>query len=222
MLVCCCSCCGLSPRLRGNPLHHYPESESLGSIPAPAGEPQRPCEDWYSPAVYPRACGGTQPETMTLGDTTGLSPRLRGNRHLHHQRRLYKRSIPAPAGEPRPNSRIVYPPRVYPRACGGTNRRVRGVSARMGLSPRLRGNLLVPATPPIVTGSIPAPAGEPFSLDRPARNSTVYPRACGGTVSCEALVKGADGLSPRLRGNLSGRGRPRIARGSIPAPAGEP
>ena len=30
---------------------------------------------------------------------------------------------------------------------------------------------------------------------------TVYPRACGGTLSVELKLQEAEGLSPRLRGN---------------------
>ena len=50
---------GLSPRVRGNPLRMVPRGQSLGSIPACAGEPQSffclTAPHW----VYPRVCGGT-------------------------------------------------------------------------------------------------------------------------------------------------------------------
>ena len=50
----------------------------------------------------------------------------------------------------------------------------------------------------------------------------VYPRACGGTLTCLVCGDLAPGLSPRLRGNRDADGLPHSARGSIPAPAGEP
>ena len=64
----------------------------------------------------------------------------------------------------------------------------------IGLSPRLRGNLLLLSYFGYYHGSIPAPAGEP--------------RACGGT--------------PRLRGNLAFAFATLELGRSIPAPAGEP
>ena len=52
--------------------------------------------------------------------------------------------------------------------------------------------------------------------------STVYPRACGGTLAKVLVPLAAGGLSPRLRGNpLSGIPTQPL-QGSIPAPAGEP
>ena len=101
--------------------------------------------------------------------STGLSPRLRGNRYCH------------------PNKTSAPQARVYPRACGGT-RDLRG-----GLSPRLRtlpcsprwvypracggtfpGNVRRPIDPHI--RSIPAPAGEP----QPSPFiRMIYPRPAG-------------------------------------------
>ena len=50
----------------------------------------------------------------------------------------------------------------------------------------------------------------------------VYPRACGGTARARRAMTLMLGLSPRVRGNLSRRGRGAAASGSIPARAGEP
>ena len=52
-----------------------------------------------------------------------------------------------------------------------------------GLSPRLRGNLGLRAARLTICGSIPAPAGEPFNLPLAISHTTVYPRACGGTIN---------------------------------------
>ena len=57
----------------------------------------------------------------------------------------------------------------------------------------------------------------------PASSGTrVYPRACGGTRLDSAISEAAQGLSPRLRGNLGVEGDRVIVMRSIPAPAGEP
>ena len=90
--------------------------------------------------------------------------------------------------------------------------------------------------------SIPACAGEPLSSMSKLTGRWVYPRVCGGTATEAAgeynhtgypRVGGGTrpyrrlpcwtlGLSPRVRGNRSVLVNHRVARGSIPACAGEP
>ena len=79
-------------------------------------------------------------------------------------------------------------PWVYPRVCGGTDgNEYYGGDAydRMGLSPRVRGNLGVGARNHFVP------------------EAWVYPRVCGGTLAfrASAIRPSATGLSPRVRGN---------------------
>ncbi len=214
--------CGLSPRLRGN--HQFPRAleRRIGSIPAPAGEPCGSARAGRARRVYPRACGGTGGAGNGVWDGRGLSPRLRGNLADHRLRRPVPRSIPAPAGEPRScwsgRARMW----VYPRACGGTKQAVEAVQGRLGLSPRLRGNLAIgPSTSP-TSRSIPAPAGEPNFVGTLPGRWSVYPRACGGTPFKRRRQTAVRGLSPRLRGNLSVDEQTLPCVGSIPAPAGEP
>ena len=76
--------------------------------------------------------------------------------------------------------------------------------------------------PPIGSGSIPAPAGEPPRGPPACCRSWVYPRACGGTFSLPGILGVVEGLSPRLRGNPACSRRRGAGVGSIPAPAGEP
>ena len=174
--------------------------------------------------VYPRACGGTAGVTSGCRGmvTSGLSPRVRGNRALS--------GLPSRATTG-----------VYPRACGGTDRlaetwllHVRSIPARAGeppgirnsaltgLSPRVRGNRPIKAMLTRAGRSIPARAGEPYA-DRTSMNWSiparagepvsreprtrrrVYPRACGGNLRPPSLRHSGDmaGLSPRVRGNLS-------------------
>ena len=112
---------GLSPRLRGNLApcppavcwrRVYPRAcggtaaaslvpaSCMWSIPAPAGEPWKQPTHKTSVRVYPRACGGTRPDDGDPTQTTGLSPRLRGNHILLRLIAALGGSIPAPAGEP--------------------------------------------------------------------------------------------------------------------------
>ena len=99
---------------------------------------------------------------------------------------------------------------------------IRGSTASLGLSPRLRGNQIIPGKPFFRDGSIPAPAGEPAPASTPSMCWTVYPRACGGTYPYFSAFSPIDGLSPRLRGNLGQDPVTFSVKRSIPAPAGEP
>ena len=142
----------------------------------------------------------------------GLSPRLRGNPAPNCWPVLRSRSIPAPAGEPRPELLACLEVEVYPRACGGTIFSPSSWASLMGLSPRLRGNRRCRSV---------TPAGEP-GREVWARANAVYPRACGGTVGLERDPETGRGLSPRLRGNRPHGWEYTVSRRSIPAPAGEP
>ena len=213
---------GLSPRVRGNRGRSTLGTLLLRSIPARAGEPS---PSWKPPSarrVYPRACGGTFRELAGIRRIIGLSPRVRGNPSRQTYGQLAQRSIPARAGEPDPLHVCRQASTVYPRACGGTAW-IRGhCTAQTGLSPRVRGNLLVHRVNDQAFGSIPARAGEPHGSEAIARPRRVYPRACGGTSWFTASTIRLSGLSPRVRGN---RKRPHRSGGtwrSIPARAGEP
>ena len=85
-------------------------------------------------------CGGTTNDSIATNDRNGLSPRVRGNHTKTAKRVNPARSIPACAGEPHSEERVVVNHRVYPRVCGGTHSEERVVVNHQGLSPRVRGN----------------------------------------------------------------------------------
>ena len=212
---------GLSPRVRENPDRGDGRDRRDGSIPAGAGEPRGSGRRRDVCEVYPRGCGGTPPARRPHRSGGGLSPRVRGNPLSSAIPPETMRSIPAGAGEPAPGARHGPRPRVYPRGCGGTGMPYRLMVAAWGLSPRVRGNLVVDVGAQLHDGSIPAGAGEPAPTARAAsrlqvyprgcggtrtsRGSTrppgVYPRGCGGTRPPPAEATTGRGLSPRVRGN---------------------
>ena len=106
--------------------------------------------------------------------------------------------------------------------CGGTIAHDWSERDFHGLSPRVRGNPLPIAPIPRRPGSIPACAGEPQRNLMAARLLEVYPRVCGGTDLGQAMLRDAEGLSPRVRGNHIVPLPERISWWSIPACAGEP
>ena len=155
------ACAGLSPRVRGNPNFEPELLRASRSIPARAGEPSLPGFTAVFRKVYPRACGGTTADTAPSSACAGLSPRVRGNlvgdlRPVH-----LGRSIPARAGEPSWGPSRQPLPWVYPRACGGTVLGAIAAAFAVGLSPRVRGNLVQQRSGRYGDGSIPARAGEP-------------------------------------------------------------
>ena len=114
--------------------------------------------------------------------------------------------------------------------------------ARLGLSPRVRGNHWRMSHVIEDARSIPACAGEPRPLRLPERLTGVYPRVCWGTGGvtagtgfswvyprvCGGTCRGLStegwvvGLSPRVRGNPKLKTSMGTRLGSIPACAGEP
>ena len=195
---------------------------SAGSIPACAGEPGKGYCSTHLHRVYPRVCGGTGIEAFATWMAQGLSPRVRGNRDRGVRYLDGAGSIPACAGEPAYLSATRQFHRVYPRVCGGTRRMSYQRVNENGLSPRVRGNLSASTYDRAHTGSIPACAGEPKCQHIRPRTYRVYPRVCGGTKSGFRASRPEQGLSPRVRGNLSREPLLSNRGGSIPACAGEP
>ena len=179
---------------------------------------------WLSSStkVYPRACGGTVIQRVGGYFKRGLSPRVRRNRRRLGRERVVHGSIPARAGEPQRRRARAGPLGVYPRACGGTLHRETGISPIVGLSPRVRGNLLSPHRIPEEMRSIPARAGEPCWPTALTCATKVYPRACGGTIAFDPDTRVLTGLSPRVRGNRVFSNNTLLLLRSIPARAGEP
>ena len=92
----------------------------MRSIPACAGEPGCGVLLLWLGWVYPRVCGGTVLWDACHAGTSGLYPRVRGNRVPPPALMNLARSIPACAGEPNDEGAPRYAGWVYPRVCGGT------------------------------------------------------------------------------------------------------
>ena len=153
---------GLSPRVRGNRICLENVCGIKRSIPACTGEPTGGRWTWSRIQVYPRVYGGTRLGFGGWVFVWGLSPRVRGNHLARVRLHTSPWSIPACTGEPNP----LLAPRstlaVYPRVYGGTLDSKATTQARAGLSPRVRGNPLIPGVWQLHLRSIPACTGEPF------------------------------------------------------------
>ena len=172
----------------------------------------------------------------------GLSPCVRGSRRDICVCHVFKRSIPVRTGshdlqlshvrvvgsipvrtgEPHASHPHDTPSRVYPRAYGGAEYTSFITRNPSGLSPCVRGS---PNHPHLATrgwGSIPVRTGEPHVSRRYTSPRRVYPRAYGGARDCQVSVALPAGLSPCVRGSLSGGASQEPTCGSIPVRTGEP
>ena len=152
---------GLSPRVRGNPLPRCHKPRSPGPIPACAGEPFDGAHEGCVSRAYPRVCGGTQDSRINGLGCSGLSPRVRGNRHQVASATGRVGPIPACAGEPKLARSHTQTAGAYPRVCGGTPCDMKATVSDPGLSPRVRGNHQLANNAIFVIRPIPACAGEP-------------------------------------------------------------
>ena len=172
--------------MRGNRRLRGRAAVDDGSIPACAGEP---------------GASRSGHSLDTLGQTAGLSPRVRGNPLRGGAGDAAAGSIPACAGEPARSGRPGWHPTVYPRVCGGTFKGFIEPAHKRGLSPRVRGNPGEAPPSALCGGSIPACAGEPLGAPLFTSTPRVYPRVCGGTAEIAGRQIAHQGLSPRVRGN---------------------
>ena len=157
---------GSIPRVRGNRARGVQRHPGGGSIPARAGEPALRETTGCPDKVYPRACGGTEGKAICYNPNKGLSPRVRGNRPCGPCEPDVPGSIPARAGEPGGVKSACSKQKVYPRACGGTDKKDKVAALDKGLSPRVRGNRVQDQGRKLDPGSIPARAG-----NRPTRRA---------------------------------------------------
>ena len=181
-------------------IRHSPQI-FIGSIPAHAGEPDARASIPHAAMVYPRPRGGTKLAKLKIPLAMGLSPPTRGNLPFLRFRALWRRSIPAHAGEPRANSRAERRRRVYPRPRGGTRAIGSDWLKPRGLSPPTRGNPPAASRYCSAARSIPAHAGEPGTTPTGGSRRSVYPRPRGGTQHRINFNPRLMGLSPPTRGN---------------------
>ncbi len=154
-------------------------STLCGSIPASAGQPIHHLAVPTPSRVYPRECGAAVVMEIDEPPSGGLSPRVRGSRHIFLPSLLRLGSIPASAGQPVGCMLCGVTDMVYPRECGAAVTGYAGCTSSTGLSPRVRGSQRHTITLSAKYRSIPASAGQPSTSSLPASKNSVYPRECG-------------------------------------------
>ncbi len=131
---------GPSPRGRGNPGVVAAVAGRRGAIPAWAGKPSAAAASSPRLQGHPRVGGETNFRVMFPPSPSGPSPRGRGNLTLRLFRKVSGGAIPAWAGKPGMWSRYQPSVRGHPRVGGETMPAPSPWLARMGPSPRGRGN----------------------------------------------------------------------------------
>ena len=111
-------------------------------------------------------------------------------------------------------------PRDHPRVCGEHSFGV-GEHARVpGSSPRMRGTLHVEPDSVVLTGIIPAYAGNTALRKNGAPSAWDHPRVCGEHRCVQWVERLQKGSSPRMRGTRESGASDMYAPGIIPAYAG--
>jgi len=111
---------------------------------------------------------------------------------------------------------------AYPRSRGATALQADHVAIVAGLSPLARGNRFQRVLPMMLSGPIPARAGQPSPTPRCRRSPRAYPRSRGATGRGHRCKGHLRGLSPLARGNRNAVCSGRCEEGPIPARAGQP
>ncbi len=176
---------------------------------------------WRVVKAYPRIRGGNSGKRSRHLSFEGLSPHTRGKQNGGYSKTRARGPIPAYAGE---TGRIivrVYRPEAYPRIRGGNSESDAAFYAHMGLSPHTRGKHIIRTRQRLISGPIPAYAGETTGMPLLSVSQRAYPRIRGGNDLLFNNPAHGVGLSPHTRGKQirAAQGLPAI--GPIPAYAGE-
>ena len=170
---------GLSPRVRGIRRPRNQVAPSRGSIPACTGNPRRMRQPQAKIRVYPRVYGESSASDADTALVGGLSPRVRGIHVCGDRGVSAGGSIPACTGNPSDGRISNWHAGVYPRVYGESQPGSGALDRRRGLSPRVRGILIVNTSAAGTCRSIPACTGNPVGDPRQRRPHLVYPRVYG-------------------------------------------
>ena len=213
---------GPSPRGRGNRPAPDGVLKAERTIPAWAGEPTCLSMSMAVTRDHPRVGGGTGGSMSRTRFALGPSPRGRGNHLMTMFGPPSDRTIPAWAGEQFLFMVVIGIIGDHPRVGGGTDCPPFREPARMGPSPRGRGNRIARRRRQPRRRTIPAWAGEPRHGHGKVDEAADHPRVGGGTLRGTPERVRFNGPSPRGRGNPRTPSLLRQCRGTIPAWAGEP
>ncbi len=151
---------------------------------------------WFIPA-----CAGNMQVCPQLWTTyRGSSPRVRGTWFFNFRNLLFRRFIPASAGNIVLCAALLCNAAVHPRECGEHGPVYSLPEILTGSSPRVRGTLTKHLDFEDGTGFIPACAGNMITINILDAAGTVHPRVCGEHGFNLSPCQLHGGSSPRVRG----------------------
>ena len=134
---------GLSPRIRGMPFKCLAIPVIARFIPAYTGNASLAALRVNIDTVYPRVYGECLSRSRNRNGWSGLSPRIRGMRNGRSFGNTTPRFIPAYTGNATEDAAGYAALTVYPRVYGECLHAAHVLSDISGLSPRIRGMLLM-------------------------------------------------------------------------------
>ena len=150
----------------------------------------------------------------------GSSPRARGTVAAGGRERRQRRFIPACAGNRMMMDSVVMGQPVHPRVRGEQTGMLRVMYSGSGSSPRARGTVHKPNSPPALARFIPACAGNRRAGSRACGRWPVHPRVRGEQTEGGCMEYRGYGSSPRARGTARLPHQLPVLRRFIPACAG--
>ena len=191
---------GSSPRVRGTGNNDHRRVSAPGIIPACAGNSCLGVAMWLSMRDHPRVCGEQPTTAETHRSTEGSSPRVRGTGTAAREPGSAVGIIPACAGNSAAWNEAILSGRDHPRVCGEQLSPTSRTELKEGSSPRVRGTDGWGDSLNVVTGIIPACAGNSLPILVINEISWDHPRVCGEQKERSASVSPFVGSSPRVRG----------------------
>ena len=211
---------GSSPHARGTREEDYRELMNSRFIPACAGNADGSTGRGFIVAVHPRMRGERMRQILIEAARRGSSPHARGTRTLDAVVTLFKRFIPACAGNAKGHGSIRLRMSVHPRMRGERPNDAEQDAVGHGSSPHARGTQSFSLSIIIPWRFIPACAGNAWMNPVNWRESSVHPRMRGERTVVSRSTSAAVGSSPHARGTRHpGRNDWRCTR-FIPACAG--
>jgi len=189
-------------------------------IPACAGNTKYYQPRMQANAVHPRVCGEHIDKGMTLVNSGGSSPRVRGTRAQWRLTVRRSRFIPACAGNTELVICAAVKVPVHPRVCGEHIIGASQCGHCCGSSPRVRGTLVGTADRQAAARCIPARAGHTAARSPQPRPPPVHRLVCGEHLTLLSCGAYAGGSSPRVRGTRSPYASAACIARFIPACAG--
>ncbi len=211
---------GSSPRGRGTPPARVGCAGPARFIPAWAGNTGHQHRHAAAAAVHPRVGGEHRARPRLYAPPRGSSPRGRGTLAVRSLRLPLPRFIPAWAGNTQTTITTTPCNTVHPRVGGEHQKRIYGMLAADGSSPRGRGTPVHDAEMAGRDRFIPAWAGNTSPRRHIGHAAAVHPRVGGEHLRRHRLQPLAHGSSPRGRGTPWHRAACFHGRRFIPAWAG--